>query len=86
MAYRNTRVQTFFLPHDMLWLSALKGSIAAVCSANLVCDENNSILIRQLFYLRIEAFLTDYWSLEIGYRWSSTVKLLEVGIDKNFLI
>ncbi len=60
MAYRNTRVQTFFLPHDTLWLSALKGSIAAFCSANLVCDENNSILIRQLFYLRIEAFLTDY--------------------------
>ncbi len=44
MAYWNTSVQTFFLPHDKLitWLSALKGIIAAFCSANFVCDENNS--------------------------------------------
>ncbi len=43
MAYWNT-VQTFFLPHAELitWLSALKGIIAAFCSANFVCDENNS--------------------------------------------
>ncbi len=32
MAYWNTSVQTFFLPHDKL----------ALCSPNLVCDENNS--------------------------------------------
>ncbi len=46
MAYWNTTsVQTFFLSHDKLitWLSALKGIIAAFCSANFVCDENNSI-------------------------------------------
>ncbi len=42
MAY--TSVQTFFLPHDKLWLSALKGIIAAFCSENFVCDENNSRL------------------------------------------
>ncbi len=37
-------VQTFFLPHDKLvtWLSALKGIIAAFCSVNFVCDENNN--------------------------------------------
>ncbi len=34
MAYWNTSVQTFFLPHDKL-------DICCVCSANLVCDENN---------------------------------------------
>ncbi len=45
MAYWNTSVQTFFLPHDKLitWSSALKGIIAAFCSANFVCDENNSM-------------------------------------------
>ncbi len=32
MAHWNTSVQTFFLPHDKL----------DNCSANLVCDENNS--------------------------------------------
>ncbi len=66
--YWNT-VQTFFLPHAKLitWLSALKGIIVALCSANLVCDENNSRLrFRQLFYLRIVAFLTDFCSFEIG--------------------
>ncbi len=44
MAYWNTSVQTFFLPHDKLItrLSALKGIIAAFCSANFVCYENNS--------------------------------------------
>ncbi len=44
MAFWNTSVQTFFLPHAELitWLSALKGIIAAFCSANFVCDENNS--------------------------------------------
>ncbi len=29
MAYWNTSVQTFFLPHDKLWFSALKGITAA---------------------------------------------------------
>ncbi len=44
MAYWNTSLHTFLLQHDKLikWLSALKGIIAAFCSANFVCDENNS--------------------------------------------
>ncbi len=33
----------FFLPHELItWLSALKGIIAAFCSSNFACDENNS--------------------------------------------
>ncbi len=41
MAYWNTIVcKLFFLPHELItWLSALKGIIAAFCSANFVCDE-----------------------------------------------
>ncbi len=47
-----------------------------VSLANFVCDENNSRLsFRQLFFLRIDAFLADFCSFEIGYRWSSTVSL-----------
>ncbi len=44
VAYSNTIVcKLFFLPHELItWLSALKGIIAAFCSANIVCDENNS--------------------------------------------
>ncbi len=34
-------LKTFFLPHDKL-KSALKGIIAAFCSANFVSDEKNS--------------------------------------------
>ncbi len=50
-------VQTFFLPHDKLWLSALKVILAALGSANLVCDEKqNGTLIGQFFYLWINAF------------------------------
>ncbi len=65
MAYWNTSVKKI-QPHDKLWLSALndklrlsalKGIIVVFCSTNFVCDENNSTLIHQLFYLRIDAFL-----------------------------
>ncbi len=38
--------------------------IAAFCSANLVCDENNCL-----------DYYTDFCSFEIGYRWSSAVRL-----------
>ncbi len=71
MAYWNSSVQTYFLPHAELitYLSALKGIIAAFCRANFVCDENNSSqCFRQLFYLWIAVFLTDFCSFEIGYR------------------
>ncbi len=66
----------FFLPHDKLWLSALKVIIAAFCCVNFVCDEKqNSTLFRQLFYLWIDVFLTDLCSFEIRYKWSNAVRL-----------
>ncbi len=55
MAYWNSSVQTFFLPHAKLitWLSALKIIIAAFCSANFVCDENNS----KFLFFCLEAYI-----------------------------
>ncbi len=50
MAYWNTIVcKHFFLPHELITLSALKGIIAAFCSANFVCDENNSTFSSVIF-------------------------------------
>ncbi len=67
MAYWNTSVQTFFLPHAELitWLSALKGIIAAFCRPNFVCDENNYIFIcyftyGSLHFLQISAHSKSY--------------------------
>ncbi len=60
MAYWNTSVQTFLLPHDKLWLSTLKGITVFVMKI--------TVRFHQLFYLWIDAFLTDFSSFEIGYR------------------
>ncbi len=46
--------------------------IVAFCGANFVYENN---CFRQLFYLQIDAFLTDFCSFEIVYEWSSTVRL-----------
>ncbi len=77
MAYWNTSVQTFFLPHVKLWLSALKGIIAVFCGANLVCDENTFPSV----ILPTDRFLTDLCSFEIGYRWISTVRLGHICLN-----
>ncbi len=45
MAYWNTSVQTFSLPHDKLWLSALKCVIAAFCSANFFVMKINNLSV-----------------------------------------
>ncbi len=55
MVYWNTSVQTFSLPHDKLWLSALKG----IAAAFFMFVMKIKVRFRQLFYLRINAFLTD---------------------------
>ncbi len=34
-----------------------------------------TVRFRQLFFLRIDEFIADFCSFEIGYRWSSTVSL-----------
>ncbi len=67
MAYWKTSVQTFLLPHDKLntWLSALKCIIAALCSAHLVFDENNSTFSSVI--LPTDRCIS-YSSFEIGYR------------------
>ncbi len=64
MAYWNTSVQTFFLPHDKLWLSALKDITAAF----FMFVMKVTVRFRHLFYLRIDEFLTDFCSFEIGDR------------------
>ncbi len=59
MAYWNTSVQTFFLPHDT------RLTIAAFCSANFVCDENNSTFSSVILPTFLHAFLADFCSFEI---------------------
>ncbi len=61
MAYWNTSVQTFFLPHDKLWLSALKG----ITTAFFMFVMKIIVRFHQLFYLWINVFLTDFCSFEI---------------------
>ncbi len=56
MVYWNTSVQNFFLPHDKLLLSALKG----IAAAFFMFVMKIKVRFRQLFYLWINAFLTDF--------------------------
>ncbi len=60
MAYWSTSVQTF----------SYHMTIAAFCSENFVCDENNNVFVSYFTY----GFDFTY-PIEIGYRWSSTVRL-----------
>ncbi len=67
MAYWNS-VQTCFLPHELItWLLALKGIIAAFCTANFVCDENNS-MFSSVILPTDRCISYRFLLIEIGYR------------------